>query len=58
MRRAHALQRTGRIFQDVWSDGSDNMLDTDDAKSKIEQAFITTITKEQTKEKEKDGGEK
>ncbi|CAD7955356.1 unnamed protein product [Amoebophrya sp. A120] len=51
IRRAAALQRVGRIFQDI-ATMTDKELDSADAKSKLEQAFVTTITKEKGKEKE------
>lgn len=45
MRRAYALQRTGRIFQDVAEgEGADGDGDALEARKQIEQAFITTVT--------------
>jgi hypothetical protein len=50
MRRAWALQRMGRIFQDVAEVDTVDTINTDDAKSKFEKAFIATIQKKSEKE--------
>ncbi|CAD7927354.1 unnamed protein product [Amoebophrya sp. A25] len=46
-RRAAALQRVGRMFQDVAAADSDS-LDGNQARTRLEQALVQTITKEKT----------
>eukprot|EP00392_Amoebophrya_sp_AT5.2_P014195 g14337.t1 len=54
IRRAAALQRVGRIFQDIATQ-SGGELDSEKAKTTLEQAFVTTMTKEKDNS---GGGEK
>lgn len=50
IRRAAALQRMGRIFQDI-ATLQEGELDSKAAREKIESAFVTTMTKEKDEKK-------